>query len=126
MLQPCLRLLVLMAIALSLFTFNGNPLFCYFLVVPIVIGFATAYPTMHSLFSLSAGADEQGWAMGIMSALFTLGSGIISLAGGAMMTIDVRRPFVAGVAHVDQYTDALYRLSGPTSSDIIEVQTGLR
>ena len=33
----------------------------------------------------------------IYLALFTLGSGMISLAGGAMMAIDVHLPFIAGV-----------------------------
>jgi uncharacterized membrane protein YhhN len=36
--------------------------------------------------------------MGITIASFTLGSGMISLAGGAMMAIDKRRPFIAGIA----------------------------
>ncbi|MCP4330947.1 MAG: MFS transporter [Alphaproteobacteria bacterium] len=88
----------LMAVSLTVFVFNGIPLLSYFLVVPIVFGFALAYPTMLALFSLSAGDDEQGWVMGVSIALFTLGSGIISFAGGAMMTIDARLPFITGIA----------------------------
>jgi DHA1 family tetracycline resistance protein-like MFS transporter len=45
----------------------------------------------------SAGEDEQGWVMGITVALFTLGSGTFSLAGGAMLSIDARMPFIAGI-----------------------------
>jgi MFS transporter, DHA1 family, tetracycline resistance protein len=53
---------------------------------------------MLSLFSESANADEQGWVMGITIALFTLGSGLISLAGDAMMAIDAALPFITSVA----------------------------
>ncbi len=88
----------LMAVSLTIFMLNGNSLLSYILVVPIVAGFAICYPTMLSLFSESAGADEQGWVMGITIALFTLGSGAISLAGGAMMSIDASMPFIAGLA----------------------------
>jgi DHA1 family tetracycline resistance protein-like MFS transporter len=87
-----------MAVSLTIFMLNGNSLLSYILVVPIVVGFAICYPTMLSLFSESVGEDEQGWVMGITIALFTLGSGTISLAGGAMMSIDARLPFMAGIA----------------------------
>ncbi len=87
-----------MAVSLTVFMFNGNSLLSYIFVVPIVVGFAICYPTMLALFSVSAGEDEQGWVMGITIALFTLGSGTISLAGGAMMEIDARLPFMAGIA----------------------------
>jgi DHA1 family tetracycline resistance protein-like MFS transporter len=90
--------IIIMAVALVIFTLNGNPLLSYFYVVPIVIAFAICYPTMLSLFSESANADEQGWVMGITIALFTLGPGLISLAGGAMMAIDAVLPFITGVA----------------------------
>jgi hypothetical protein len=66
--------------------------------LPVVVPFAICYPTMLALFSESAGEDEQGWVMGITIALFTLGCGMISLAGGAMMAISPRLPFMAGIA----------------------------
>ena len=87
-----------MAVSLAIFMLNANPQLAYFLVVPVVVAFAIGYPTMLGLFSASAGEDEQGWIMGITIALFTLGSGIISLAGGAMMAIDARLPFMTGIA----------------------------
>jgi len=87
-----------MAVSLTIFMFNGYPQLSYLLVVPVVVGFAICYPTTLALFSESAGADEQGWVMGVTIALFTLGSGIISLAGGGMMAIDARLPFMAGIA----------------------------
>lgn len=87
----------LMGVSLAIFVFNPSALLSYFLVVPIVVGFAIGYPTMLALFSASAGEDEQGWVMGVTIALFTLGSGMIALAGGAMMAIDVRLPFITGI-----------------------------
>jgi len=87
-----------MAVSLAIYTFNGNSALSYALVVPIVVGFGIGYPTMLALFSASADEDEQGWVMGITMALFTLGCGAISLAGGAMMAIDARLPFMTGIA----------------------------
>ena len=96
---PCVAAsVVLMAVSLSVFLVNGVPLLSYVLVVPIVVGFAIGYPTILALFSASAKDDEQGWVMGLSIALFTLGSGAISLIGGAMMAIDPRLPFMTGIA----------------------------
>ena len=89
---------VVMAVFLAVYMFNGISWLAYFLVVPIVVGFAIGYPTLLALFAASVGEDEQGWVMGITIALFTLGSGLIALAGGAMMTIDARLPFITGIA----------------------------
>ncbi len=87
-----------MAVSLTVFMVNGYSQLSYVFVIPVVVGFAVCYPTMLALFSESAGADEQGWVMGITIALFTLGSGTISLLGGGMMAIDARLPFMAGLA----------------------------
>jgi MFS family permease len=62
------------------------------------VAFAIGYPTQLALFSASAGAAEQGWIMGVTIALFTLGSGLISLVGGAMMAVDARLPFLTAIA----------------------------
>ncbi len=87
-----------MAVSLTAFMVNGYSRLSYLLVVPVVVAFAICYPTMLALFSESAGADEQGWIMGVSIALFTLGSGMISLAGGGMMAISAYLPFMAGIA----------------------------
>jgi hypothetical protein len=50
--------------------------------------------------------------MGISIALFTLGSGTISLAGGAVMAIDPRPPFAAGIARFLLIADSLTRFHG--------------
>ena len=90
--------IIVMAVSLTLFMLNGDSKLSYVLIIPIVVAFAIGYPTMLTLFSMSVGKDEQGWIMGISIALFTLGSGAISLAGGAMMAVDARLPFMAGIA----------------------------
>ena len=90
--------IIVMAVSLTLFMLNGDSQLSYVLIIPIVVAFAIGYPTMLTLFSMSVGKDEQGWIMGISIALFTLGSGAISLAGGAMMAVDARLPFMAGIA----------------------------
>ena len=88
---------LLMAVSLAIYTVNDIPMLSYLLLIPIVVGFAIGYPTMLALFSASAGPEEQGWVMGITIALFTLGSGMISLAGGAMMAINPHLPFITGI-----------------------------
>jgi predicted MFS family arabinose efflux permease len=89
---------IVMAVSLAAFTFNETPQLVYVLIVPIVVGFAIAYPAQLALFAASVGDDEQGWVMGVSIALFTLGSGQISLVGGPMMDIDPRLPFIVGIA----------------------------
>ena len=88
----------LMMVSLAVFTLNSNPDLVYVLLVPIIIGFGVAYPTMLALFAASAGEQEQGWVMGVAIALFTLGTGMISLVGGALMALDPRYPFLVGIA----------------------------
>ncbi|MEM7026279.1 MAG: MFS transporter, partial [Pseudomonadota bacterium] len=89
---------LLMAVSLTAFLLNPVPDLAYLLVVPIVVGFAVGYPTLLALFAASAGEDEQGWVMGVTIALFTVGSGIVALAGGALMAINAGLPFMVGLA----------------------------
>ena len=69
----------------------------YVLIVPLVVAFAVNYPVMLTLFSASVDSSEQGWVMGVTIALFTLGAGLISLAGGQLMAINIHLPFVVAV-----------------------------
>jgi predicted MFS family arabinose efflux permease len=55
--------------------------------------FGVAYPTLLGLFSSSVGEKEQGWVMGITTAVFCLAGGVMSLIGGGLMSIDNRLPF---------------------------------
>lgn len=63
--------------------------------------FGISYPTMLGLFSSSVEAEDQGWVMGVTTAVFCLAGGIMSLIGGWLMGIDIRLPYyIAGVAAV--------------------------
>jgi predicted MFS family arabinose efflux permease len=55
--------------------------------------FGVSYPTLLGLFSGSVGKDDQGWAMGVATAVFCLAGGIMSLIGGGLMSFDIQLPF---------------------------------
>ncbi len=62
--------------------------------------FGVSYPTLLGLFSSAVGEAEQGWVMGVTTAVFCLAGGVMSLAGGGLMAVDIRLPFYisAGMA----------------------------
>ena len=61
--------------------------------------FGVSYPTLLGLFSGSVGEADQGWVMGVTTAVFCLAGGIMSLIGGGLMSLDIRLPFyIATVA----------------------------
>ena len=61
--------------------------------------FGVAYPTVLGLFSGSVSDADQGWVMGVTTAVFCLAGGIMSLIGGGLMSLDIRLPFyIATVA----------------------------
>ena len=69
-----------------------------FVAIALFAGsFGLAYPTFLGAFSASVGEDEQGWVMGVTTALFTLGAGITSLIGGELMGIDPALPFYVAI-----------------------------
>ncbi|MEM1362652.1 MAG: MFS transporter [Pseudomonadota bacterium] len=55
--------------------------------------FGIAYPTMLGLFSSSVEPEEQGWVMGVTTAVFCLAGGVMSLIGGWLMGIEIRLPY---------------------------------
>jgi predicted MFS family arabinose efflux permease len=73
----------------------GSPvaLLCFVPVFVFYFCFGVAYPTMLGLFSGAVGDADQGWVMGITTAVFTLAGGIMSLIGGGLMDLDIRLPF---------------------------------
>ena len=89
--------IALMALSALAALFNQSSFLAYVLIVPMVIGFATYYPTLLTLFSACVDPSRQGWVMGVSVALFTLGAGLISLIGGPLMAIDIRLPFIISV-----------------------------
>ncbi|MEZ5863458.1 MAG: MFS transporter [Geminicoccaceae bacterium] len=68
-------------------------LLCFVPVFLFYFCFGVAYPTMIGIFSGSVGEADQGWIMGITTAVFTLVGGIMSLIGGWLMSVDIRLPF---------------------------------
>jgi predicted MFS family arabinose efflux permease len=55
--------------------------------------FGVSYPTVLGIFSGSVGEADQGWVMGVTTAVFCLAGGIMSLIGGGLMSLDIRLPF---------------------------------
>ncbi len=93
MLGSCL----VMLLGVFAFMLNPVPILSYVLMVPIVVAFGVNYPQMITLFSHNVDESEQGWVMGVTFALFTLGTGMISLVGGKLMGIDIRLPFMVSI-----------------------------
>lgn len=55
--------------------------------------FGVSYPTLLGLFSSCVDEAEQGWVMGVTTAVFCLAGGVMSLAGGGLMALNIRAPF---------------------------------
>jgi len=55
--------------------------------------FGVSYPTLLGLFSSSVSEADQGWVMGVTTAVFCLAGGIMSLIGGELMNFGIRSPF---------------------------------
>lgn len=60
--------------------------------------FGVSYPTLLGLFSGSVSEGDQGWVMGVTTAVFCLAGGIMSLLGGGLMSLDIRLPFYLAAA----------------------------
>jgi DHA1 family tetracycline resistance protein-like MFS transporter len=81
--------------AVAALAVSGSPIavLCFVPVFVFYFCFGVAYPTVLGLFSGSVGEADQGWVMGITTAVFTLAGGIMSLIGGGLMDVDIRLPF---------------------------------
>lgn len=82
-----------LAVALSPYA-----ILCFIPIFIFYFFFGVAYPTILGLFSGSVGDADQGWIMGVTTAVFTLAGGIMSLIGGSMMSLDIRLPFYFAAA----------------------------
>lgn len=60
--------------------------------------FGVSYPTLLGIFSSSVSEADQGWVMGVTTATFCLAGGIMSLAGGGLMSLDIRSPYYIAAA----------------------------
>ena len=85
-----LTIMVVSAVA-----FIASPIapLCYVPIFVFYFFFGVSYPTLLGIFSGSVGKEEQGWVMGVTTAVFTLAGGIMSLVGGGLMSVDIRLPF---------------------------------
>ena len=85
--------LIVMVICGFAFAFSPSGMFSYVPVFFFYFLFGIAYPTMLGLFSSSVSEADQGWVMGVTTAVFCLAGGIMSLIGGGLMSIDIRVPY---------------------------------
>lgn len=60
--------------------------------------FGVSYPTLLGIFSGSVSEADQGWVMGVTTAVFCLAGGIMSLSGGGLMDLDIRSPYFIAAA----------------------------
>ena len=74
------------------------PLLVYVSLIPLAAGFAVGFSTLLSLYSASVDSSEQGWVMGVSTALWTAGAGISALIGGDLMSLNLRLPFFIAIA----------------------------
>ena len=91
----CAFVMVLMSI---LYVLTPFPAISYLAIMPLAAAFAVGYATLLSLFSASVADDQQGWVMGVTTAVWTLGAGLTSVVGGDMMGFDIRLPFYMAAA----------------------------
>jgi predicted MFS family arabinose efflux permease len=89
--------LVGVSLSAILFVLTPSVAVTYLAILPFGLLFGVGYPTLLSVFSASVGESEQGWVMGVSTALFTLGAGLISLVGGDLMALNIRYPFAVAV-----------------------------
>ena len=85
--------LVCMVVCALAFVLLPDPVMTFVPVFFFYAFFGVAYPTVLGIFSASVGEEDQGWVMGVTTAVFCLAGGIASLIGGGLMDIDIRLPF---------------------------------
>ncbi|WP_170391396.1 MFS transporter [Ruegeria arenilitoris] len=90
--------LIVMVICGFAFAFSPSGVLSYVPVFLFYFLFGVAYPTLLGLFSSSVSEADQGWVMGVTTAVFCLAGGIMSLIGGGLMSIDIRLPYYIVIA----------------------------
>ena len=85
--------LVVMVICGFGFAFSPSGVLSYVPVFFFYFFFGVSYPTMLGLFSSSVSEADQGWVMGVTTAVFCLAGGVMSLIGGGLMSVDIRMPY---------------------------------
>jgi predicted MFS family arabinose efflux permease len=85
--------LAVMVISSIAYVASPFAVLCYVPIFAFYFFFGISYPTLLGIFSGSVSKADQGWVMGVTTAVFTLAGGVMSLIGGGMMSIDIRLPF---------------------------------
>ena len=85
---------VAMACAGALFAATDSIVVTFLAIVPFGMAWGIGYPTFLGIYSSSVDASEQGWVMGVSTALFTLSAGLVSLIGGSLTALDIHAPFL--------------------------------
>ncbi|MBK0398228.1 MFS transporter [Limibaculum sp. M0105] len=85
--------LAMMALCSLAVVLSPVALLCFVPVFFFYFLFGVTYPTLLGLFSISVKESEQGWVMGVTTAVFCLAGGVMSLIGGGLMSVDIRLPF---------------------------------
>ena len=90
----------LLVMVISVLVFALLPV-AYLTYIPVFFFyflFGVSYPTLLGMFSGSVSDADQGWVMGVTTAVFCLAGGVMSLAGGGLMSLDIRLPFYIAAA----------------------------
>ncbi len=85
--------LIVWAACTAAFIASPVAILCFVPVFIFYFVFGITYPTFLGLYAASVSDEEQGWIMGITTAVFTLVAGGMSLLGGDLMSINIRAPF---------------------------------
>ena len=90
--------LVTMVVCALAFVWLPVPALTYLPVFLFYFVFGVSYPTLLGMFSGCVSEADQGWVMGVTTAVFCLAGGIMSLMGGELMSLDIRLPFYLSAA----------------------------
>jgi predicted MFS family arabinose efflux permease len=85
--------LAVMAVSAIAYVASPIAVLCYAPVFAFYCIFGVSYPTLLGIFSSSVSKADQGWVMGVTTAVFTLAGGVMSLIGGGLMDVNIRLPF---------------------------------
>ncbi len=85
--------LLTMVVCALAFVLLPYPVLSYVPIFFFYFLFGVSYPTLLGLFSSSVSEADQGWVMGVTTAVFCLSGGVMSLIGGGLMAVDIRLPF---------------------------------
>lgn len=86
-------LIVMTVCSLAIVQINSG-VFVYVPLFVFYFFFGVAYPTVLGLFSSAVGTEDQGWVMGVTTAVFCLAGGIMSLIGGGLMALSIKLPYL--------------------------------